>query len=225
MTLNPDERLQNYVEAHSSPEPEVLVRLDRETHLTQLYPRMLSGHIQGGFLKMLVTMIRPARILEIGTFTGYSAIAMGYGLDHVPATPDREGGDSSFLHTIEINPELEEGIRKYIREAGMEKVIMLHIGDAREIIPFIDETWDLVFIDADKPAYVEYYELVMPRLRPGGFIVADNVLWDGKVTGDPGKMDRETRGIVAFNRHVRDDERVENVILPLRDGLMLIRKR
>ena len=209
--------LLSYAEAHTTPEPAALAALNRETHLTQVYPQMLSGHLQGAFLKMVAAMLRPRRVLEIGTFTGYSAIAMGLGL--VTGT---EAGP--VLHTLEANPELEDTIRKYIREAGLEQQIVLHIGQAAEIIPTLDETWDLVFIDADKPGYTCYYDLVMPRLRPGGIIIADNVLWDGKVTGDPEKMDRDTRGIHAFNTLVQNDQRVENVLLPIRDGLMVIRK-
>ena len=130
-----------------------------------------------------------------------------------------------MLHTIEVNPELEDGIRHFIREAGLEDQITLHIGDALEIIPSLDEIWDLVFIDADKPNYLNYYNMVLPMVRKGGFIIADNVLWDGKVTGNPSKMDKDTRGIVEFNEFVQNDERVENVILPVRDGLMLIIKK
>jgi len=129
------------------------------------------------------------------------------------------------LHTIEVNPELEDGIRRYIQEAGLEERVILRIGDALEIIPTLDESWDLVFIDADKPNYLNYYNLVLPKLAPGGFIIADNVLWDGKVTGDPAKMDKDTLGIVKFNEFVHRDERVENLVLPVRDGLMIIRKK
>ena len=206
--------LLQYSEAHTTPEPVVLGRLNRETHLSQVYPQMLSGHFQGTLLRMIVQMLRPKRVLEIGTFTGYSAIAMGLGM--------APGG--SLLHTIEVNPELEDGIRNYIREAGLEERIVLHIGEALEIIPALEESWDLVFIDADKPNYLNYYNLVLPRLRPGGFIVADNVLWDGKVTGDPATMDKDTRGIAEFNEFVHKDTQVENLMLPVRDGLMFIRK-
>ena len=206
--------LLQYSEAHTTPEPVVLARLNRETHLSQVYPQMLSGHFQGTLLRMIVQMLRPERTLEIGTFTGYSSIAMGLGM--APGV--------SLLHTIEVNPELEDGIRNYIREAGLEEHIVLHIGEALEIIPSLDEPWDLVFIDADKPNYLNYYNMVLPRLRPGGFIVADNVLWDGKVTGDPATMDKDTRGIAEFNEFVHKDARVENLMLPVRDGLMIIRK-
>jgi len=139
------------------------------------------------------------------------------------STPPQTG--RGVLHTIEINPELEDGIRRFIREAGLERQIILHIGEALAIIPALDEVWDLVFIDADKPNYLNYYNMVLSRVRPGGFVIADNVLWDGKVTNDPAQMDKDTRGIVEFNEFVHQDKRVENVILPIRDGLMLIRKK
>ena len=226
--------LLNYAEAHTSPEPPVLARLNRETHLSQVYPQMLSGHVQGTFLRMICQMIRPERVLEIGTFTGYSAIAMGLGLISPPTPPavgmtsppaplpGERGG--ALLHTIEVNPELEDGIRSFIGEAGLEKKIILHIGEALKIIPTLDESWDLVFIDADKPNYLNYYKMVLPHVRPRGFIIADNVLWDGKVTGEPGKMDKDTLGIVLFNEFVNNDSQVENLMLPVRDGLMIIRK-
>jgi predicted O-methyltransferase YrrM len=231
--MNTDALLQ-YSEDHTTPEPLILARLNRETHLSQVYPQMLSGHLQGTLLRMIVTMIGPERILEIGTFTGYSAITMGLGMPSTPAPlpvamtsppaplPGERGG--AMLHTIEVNPELEDGIRRFIREAGLEETIVLHIGNALEIIPALDEIWDLVFIDADKPNYLNYYNMVLPRVRPGGFIIADNVLWDGKVTGDPVKMDKDTRGIVEFNEFVQQDGRVENLMLPVRDGLMIVRK-
>ncbi len=212
-----------YSEAHTTPESTVMAKLNRETHLSQVYPQMLSGHIQGTFLRMMIQMLQPERVLEIGTFTGYSAIAMGLGLPSSPVSiPGKER--EPILHTIEVNPELENGIRKYIHEAGLEERIVLHTGKALEIIPDLDETWDLVFIDADKPNYLQYYKMVLPRLRQGGFIIADNVLWDGKVTGEPAKMDKDTRGITEFNDFVHNDKRVENLMLPVRDGLMIIRK-
>lgn len=237
--------LLEYSEAHTTSEPPALARLNRETHLSQVYPQMLSGHLQGALLRMMVQMIQPGRVLEIGTFTGYSAIAMGLAMITPPvstasglaspaaspggglvlplAPPPRERG-GALLHTIEVNQELEDGIRRFIGEAGLEKIIILHIGEAIEIIPTLDEKWDLVFIDADKPNYLNYYNMVLPRLRTGGFIIADNVLWDGKVVGDRDKMDKNTRGIVEFNEFVNSDVRVENLMLPVRDGLMLIRK-
>lgn len=227
-----DDLLLGYAEAHTTPEPPVLARLNRETHLSQVYPQMLSGHVQGALLQMFCRMIRPQRVLEIGTFTGYSAIAMGLGMTPASALPGstspptfllKERG-GALLHTIEVNPELEDGIRGFIREAGLAETVILHIGQALGIIPTLDEVWDLVFIDADKPNYLNYYRMVLPLVRQGGFIIADNVLWDGKVTGNPSKMDKDTRGIVEFNEFVHGDSRVENVILPVRDGLMILRK-
>lgn len=213
--------IQEYVESHSTEEPEILRKLNRETHLTQVYPQMLSGHLQGLMLRMIVGMLNPKRILEIGTFTGYSALAMALGWDL-----DAESiADADFmLHTIEANPELESGIRKYIQEAGLENRVTLHIGEAASVIPQLKEVWDMVFIDADKPNYLNYYQMVFPQVRSGGFILADNVLWDGKVLNDPEKMDKDTRGIVAFNEYVQKDRRVENLLLPIRDGLMLVKK-
>ena len=213
--------IHEYAESHSTEEPEILRKLNRETHLTQVYPQMLSGHLQGLMLRMIVGMLNPKRILEIGTFTGYSALAMALGWDL-----DAESiADADFmLHTIEANPELESGIRKYIQEAGLENRITLHIGEAASVIPQLKEVWDMVFIDADKPNYLNYYQMVFPRVRSGGFILADNVLWDGKVLNDPEKMDKDTRGIVAFNEYVQKDRRVENLLLPIRDGLMLVKK-
>ncbi len=214
----------DYVTAHTTPESPVLQKLNRETHLTQVSPQMMSGHIQGAFLRMLVHMLQPERVLEIGTFTGYSAISMGLGMiqSHIASPKMRS---VPWLHTIELNPELEDGIRKFIFEAGLEKQVVLHIGPALEIIPTIEEMWDLVFIDADKTNYLQYYQMVLPLVNPGGFIIADNVLWDGKVTGNSSKMDKDTCGIVAFNDFVHLDNRVENLILPVRDGLMIIRKK
>ncbi len=235
-----------YAESNTTKELPVLAKLNRETHLSQVYPQMLSGHLQGTLLRMFVQMIRPARILEIGTFTGYSAIAMGLGMTSPPAPlptdmtsppaplptdkpsppaplPGERGG--ALLHTIEVNPELEDGIRKFIAEAGLGDQIVVHIGEALEIIPTLDEEWDLVFIDADKPNYLNYFNMVLPRLRTGGFIIADNVLWGGKVLDDSGKMDKDTRGIVEFNNFIREDERVEKIMLPVRDGLMILRKK
>ena len=214
------EELYQYAAAHTTPETTVLARLNRETHLSQVYPQMLSGHLQGAFLRMASQMIRPSRILEIGTFTGYSAINLAMGLKPEPGS----GSGDGVLHTIEVNPEHEDMIRMFIREAGLEEKIVLHIGLALDIIPKLDEVWDLVFIDADKPNYLNYYQMVLPCLRQGGIIIADNVLWDGKVTGDPAKMDKDTRGICRFNEFVQNDRRVENILLPIRDGLMILRK-
>jgi len=202
-----------YAEAHTSVELSLLAKLSRETHLTQIYPRMLAGNLQGTFLRMISTMLRPKRILEIGTFTGYSTINLAMGM-----------GEGK-LHTIEVNPELEEIIRRYIREAGLEERIILHNGDALQIIPTLNETWDLIYIDADKPNYLNYYRMLFDHLRPGGFFIADNALWGGKVLHPKKKLDKDTLGIVEFNEFVQQDGRVENVLLPVRDGIMLIQKK
>lgn len=213
--MNSNELLE-YAEQHSTPEYTFLDRLNRETQLTQLYPRMLAGHMQGMLLRLISLMIKPRRILEIGTFTGYSAINFAMGLY---SSPTEEG----FLHTIEVDPEQETIIRKYFSEAGIEKKVILHIGEAMKIIPTLDEIWDMVYIDADKPNYLNYYNLVFDRVRPGGFILADNALWDGKVL-NPGTRSKDTLGIIEFNEFVLKDDRVENLLLPFRDGLMIVRK-
>lgn len=223
------ENILDYCRSHTTAEPEMLQRLTRETHLTQVYPRMLTGHMQGTLLRLISAMLRPRHILEIGTFTGYSAICMGSTLMTSPPSPPLEGEGcrggvtQPSLHTIEINPEQEEIIRKYLAEAGLEDVVHLHIGDALEIIPTLDYSWDLVYIDADKPNYLNYYKMVLPKVRQGGFIIADNALWDGKVL-EPETADKDTLGIMEFNDYVQQDSRVENLLLPFRDGLMIVRK-
>lgn len=205
--------LDQYILDHITPEEDFLRELDRETHLKVLRSRMLSGHLQGQILSMISCMIKPKCILEIGTFTGYSALCLAKGL--------AEGGR---LHTIEIDDELESIAKKYILKSGMSDRIFQHIGDARQIIPSINQSFDLVFIDADKREYCDYYNLVFEYIPVGGFILADNILWDGKVV-DPDAADEEqTRGILEFNNLVQNDSRVRNVILPVRDGIMLVQK-
>ncbi|WP_372776147.1 O-methyltransferase [Mangrovibacterium sp.] len=211
MTTNYE--LDKYILEHSSPEDPVLYELDRETNISILRPRMLSGHIQGMLLTMLAQMLQPTRILEIGTFTGYSAICLAKGLQN-----------DGKLHTIEVNDELEWIATKYIEKAGMRDKIAQHIGNACEIIPMLDETFDFVFLDGNKREYSQYYELVFDKVRPGGYILADNILWDGKVVEALDPRDEQTIGILDFNKKVKNDHRVKQVILPLRDGLMLIRK-
>jgi len=206
--------IENYAEEHTSPESPLLSKLNRETHLSQVYPRMLSGHIEGTFLRMICNIQKPRRVLEIGTFTGYSAIFMAMGLP-----------ENGILHTIEVNPEQEEIITRYIHEAGLAEKIVLHIGDAMEIIPSLNEKWDLVFLDADKPNYLQYYNILFERLKPGGILLADNALWDGKVLKVKERMDADTTGIAEFNDFIQNDERVENVLLPVRDGIMVVRKK
>lgn len=205
--------LDQYILNHISPEDDFLRELDRETHLKVLRSRMLSGHLQGQILSMISCMIKPKHILEIGTFTGYSALCLAKGL--------AEGGK---LHTIEIDDELELIAQKYFEKSGMADRIVQHIGDAREIIPSINQLFDLVFIDADKREYVEYYKLVFNHIPVGGFLLADNILWNGKVTDPDAAGEEQTRGILDFNDLVHNDHRVKNVILPVRDGIMLIQK-
>ncbi len=207
------EELEDYILSHIDEEGEMLSRLDRETHLFHLRPRMCSGHLQGKLLKMFVRMIRPKNILELGTFTGYSALSLADGM-----TGDGE------LHTIEIDDELEDFIREHFENSPHADRLKLHVGDAREIIPQLGLTFDLVFIDANKRQYLEYYNLVFDYVTPGGFIIADNTLWDGKVVDYGKKLDAQTAGILEFNNFVARDKRVEKVILPLRDGLTLIHK-
>jgi len=174
---------------------------------------MLSGNVQGKFLEMICRMLQPKRVLEIGTFTGYSAIAMAQGLNN-----------DALIYTIEVNEEMESFIHEYISKSGLEKKIKLLMGDALEIIPTLEEEFDLVFIDADKEQYVDYYKLAKTKLKKGGFILADNVLWSGKVIESSSKTDKETQGIVEFNEFVNNDPEVEQLMLSIRDGLMLIRK-
>lgn len=212
ITTNPD--LERYSEAHTTPEPEFLHKLNRETHLKIRMPNMLSGHLQGQFLRMLSMMIKPERILEIGTFTGYSAICLTAGM--------KKGGQ---LHTIDNNPELEDMALHYFREAGLEESIMMHIGEAADIIPGIAGPFDLVFIDADKENYIRYFDMILPEVSTGGWIIADNALWYGKVIDPKELADPETAGIVAFNDYIQNSPDVENVLAPIRDGLMIMRKR
>lgn len=211
LELSPE--LEQYIEAHSQREEPVLVELARATHLQVLRPRMLSGNLQGQLLRMLCRMIDARSVLEIGTYTGYAAISMAMGM-----------GEDGVLHTIDVNDELEDFTREFIRKSGLEKRIVFHVGDALKIIPELKEMFDLVFIDADKREYPEYYRLVFDKVRVGGIIVADDVLWDGKVVTEGEKTDAQTRGILDFNDMVQADERVENLLLPVRHGLMLMRK-
>jgi predicted O-methyltransferase YrrM len=209
-----DKALEDYAKQHTSPEPETRQELSRETWLKKIYPRMLSGHLQGALLTMFSQMIQPNRILEIGTFTGYSALAIARGLD-----------ESGILYTIDINEEHELLAKKYFKKENVGKKINMIIGNALEIIPTINEAWDLVFIDADKTNYSNYYDLVFDKVKPGGWIIADNVLWNGKVLDNPDDADKDTAALITFNNKIQSDERVENMLLPFRDGLMLIRKK
>jgi caffeoyl-CoA O-methyltransferase len=206
-----NEAIQQYAEQHTSEENPLLKRINRDTHAQVMMPRMLSGHLQGRLLAMISAMIRPRRILEIGTYTGYSALCLAEGL-----------APQGKLITLDINEELEDRVRRYIAEAGLQEAIDYRIGDAGALIPTLDEVFDLVFIDADKERYGKYYDLVIDKVRPGGFMLADNVLRDGKVLDE--KTDKDTRAIQEFNRKIHADPRVENVLLPVRDGIMLLRK-
>jgi caffeoyl-CoA O-methyltransferase len=227
--------IEAYAREISTPESGVLAKLNRTTHAHMIRPRMLSGHLQGLLLEMISHMIRPGAILEIGTYTGYSAICLAQGL--------AEGG---MLHTIDHNPELEDFTREYIRMAGLEEKIVLHTGEALDVIPTLDETFDLVFIDADKENYIRYFDLAFGKLRPGGVILADNVLWSGKVItekagghkvgGKPceaaegtgfrqGPADPETMGIIRYNEYLKTHPGIINLLLPFRDGLMISIKR
>lgn len=202
----------HYAEEHTRYEGDVLADLEKETYLKVLMPRMCSGHLQGQILRMFAAMIRPKRVLEIGTYTGYSAIAMAQAMP-----------EDGLLYTIDINEELKPLVQTFIKRAGLDSKIQLHFGDAMQIVPTLHESWDLVFIDADKENYLNYYQMVLPKLSAGGFIIADNVLWSGKVC-DPEINDPETLALKEFNDFVHADSRVENVLLPVRDGLMILRK-
>ena len=208
-----DDSILAYALQHSSAEDEVLLSLSRETNLRTVYPNMLSGHLQGKLLEMISHLLKPARILEIGTFTGYSGICLARGL-----------ADNGILHTIDINDETTAIARKYFDLAGVTDKIRIHTGKALEIIPTLGDVFDLVFIDADKAQYINYYNAVFDKLRTGGFILADNVLWGGKVLESSKYNDRETRGILDFNKFISEDKRIEKLLIPLRDGMFLIRK-
>ncbi len=211
MDFLPDD-IARYVEVHTSPESDLLKQISRDTHAQVLMPRMLSGHVQGRFLAMISQFIKPKYILEIGTYTGYSAICLAEGL-----APDGK------LITIDVNEELESRVRIYFQKADFESKVDYRIGDAAKIIPTLDVMFDLVFIDADKENYSLYYDLVFDKVKIGGAILADNVLWSGKVTQT--KMDKDTQALIEFNKKVYNDTRVEALLLPLRDGIMMLRKK
>jgi len=205
--------LESYILDHSSPEDPLLAELYRFTHLNVINPNMAAGHLQGKFLEFITFMIKPRYALEIGTYTGYSAISIAKGLP-----------DGAILHTIDDNDELAEISSSYIRKAQLSGKIIAHTGRAQDIIPSLKLKFDLVFIDGDKREYVEYHHLALSNLSPGGIILADNVLWGGKAPV-AGTKDPQTLGIIAFNEVVRSDQTVEKIILPLRDGMMMIRKK
>lgn len=206
--------LDDYILSHSEAEPPYLAQVNRATHVKLINPRMCSGHLQGRVLSMLCSMIQPKRIMELGTFTGYSALCMAEALP-----------ESGVLHTIECDDELEDFILQNFAGSEHGSKIKLHIGEALKVIASIDEIFDLVFIDADKREYLAYYEAVLPKVKPGGFILADNTLWDGKVLKPVDANDKQTIEIMRFNDFVAADSRVEKVMLPLRDGLTIIRKK
>lgn len=209
------ELLDKYIISHSDEEGKLLERLNRDAHVNLLRPRMISGHLQGRIIKMLTRMINPSQVLELGTFAGYSALCFAEGMD-----------DSAEIHTVDNDDELEEFVAKYLELSEHGHKVRQHIGNALDIIPqFKDEQFDLVFIDADKRLYCEFYDLVFPKVKKGGFIFADNTLWDGKVIEDPLPTDAQTGGILAFNDIIAKDSRIEKVILPLRDGMTLIYKK
>jgi predicted O-methyltransferase YrrM len=204
--------IEEYLEQHATPMDEVLHELYRETHLHAMNPRMASGPVQGRFLQLLCQLMQPKKVLEVGTFTGFATICMARGM-----------ASDGLLTTIEANEEYEGIIRKYLAKAAVADRVRLIIGDAKEVIPTLEGGFDLVFIDADKISYPSYYDLVIEKLNPGGVVLADNVLWEGKVL-NVGTKERDTKAIQAFNDKVQNDPRVENVLLPLRDGLMMVRK-
>ncbi len=203
--------LLDFALAHSSPLPPLLLELERETHLRTMAPQQLSGPVQGQLLRFLSQMLRPRRVLEIGTFTGFSALCLAEGL-----------ADDGILHTIEADDELQPIIQKFVQRAGFQEKIKLHIGDAAAIVPTLKEEFDLVFLDGGKLNYAQHFDLVFPKIRPGGWLLADNVLWEGRVLTD--EKDATARALRAFNEKICRDPRLENLLLPLRDGLMIARK-
>lgn len=208
------DNIEQYILSHIDEEGELLRNLNRDAHVNLLRPRMLSGHLQGRLLKMFCRMIQPKYILEIGTYTAYATLCLAEG-----------AADEAEIHTIEVNDELEDFIMKHLHKSKLKDKIHLHIGDAIQIIPTIDCIFDLVFIDANKRHYCEYYDLIFDKVRPGGLIIADNTIWDGKVLETPHPTDKQTIGIQEFNDMLAKDPRVEKVILPVRDGLTLIWKK
>jgi predicted O-methyltransferase YrrM len=205
-------KIENYVSTYLSKEDDLLRELDRVTNLRTLAPRMLSGHVQGNFLSIISSILRPKRILEIGTFTGYSALCLAAGL-----------ADDGLIYTLDRDEETALIAQSFFERSEYKSKIRHIVGDAKSIIPTLDEEWDLVFIDADKEAYLVYYEMVIEKVRPSGIILADNILWSGKIVEEP--MDKKTRLIHEFNMAIAQDTRVKNVILPLRDGVNVIMKK
>ena len=209
-----EKNLADYCENHTSPESELLSNLNRDTHLKVVSPRMLSGHLQGRFLSFISKLQQPQLIIEIGTYTGYSALCLAEGL-----------AESGKLISIDVNEETSSYAQSFIDKSDYQNQIELVVADAKAFIPTISNPIDLVFIDADKKNYLAYYQLIIEKLNTGGIIIADNVLWSGKITMPEGEMDRETLALHEFNEFVQNDGRVENMLLPIRDGLMVIRKK
>ncbi|HRH58163.1 MAG TPA: O-methyltransferase [Chitinophagales bacterium] len=206
------QEIEKYIDTHTTDESDVLQQLNRKTYTDVLMPQMLSGKVQGQFLKFISQMLQPNRVLEIGTYTGYAAICLAAGLT-----------ETGKLFTIDINEELEDMVKTHVQKAGLQNKIVQIIGNATQEISRLEETFDLIFIDADKQNYSLYYDLVFDKLRSGGFILADNVLWSGKITEE--KKDKDTQSLAEFNDKVQQDNRVENVIVSIRDGVMMIRKK
>lgn len=206
------QEIEKYIDTHTTDESDVLQQLNRKTYTDVLMPQMLSGKVQGQFLKFISQMLQPNRVLEIGTYTGYAAICLAAGLT-----------ETGKLFTIDINEELEDMVKTHVQKAGLQNKIVQIIGNATQEISRLEETFDLIFIDADKQNYSLYYDLVFDKLRSGGFILADNVLWSGKITDE--KKDKDTQSLAEFNDKVQQDNRVENVIVSIRDGVMMIRKK
>jgi len=211
--IKADKILDQYVIDHIEDEDPLLVRLYRKTYVRMVNGRMCSGHLQGSLLTLLSKLIRPTRILEIGTYTGYSALCLAKGLS-----------DNGLLYTIEINEEFKQFAAEFFEEAGMSDKIIHHIGDAEDIVPQLDEMFDLVFIDADKRKYLTHYNLVFPKVKIGGIIIADNTLWAGKIVEKVVRTDEQTKGVIQFNDFVKADPRVETFMIPIRDGMTVLRK-
>lgn len=206
--------LDNYILRHIDDEPELLKKLNRDAHRDLLWPRMVSGHLQGRILSMLCHMIQAKCILELGTFAGYSALCMAEALP-----------EDGRVHTVELNDELEEFAQGFFDQSEHGHKVQLHIGDALDLISDIDEVFDLVFIDANKRHYVDYYNMVFDKVKSGGYIIADNILWDGKVVAEVASKDKQTQGILNYNKMIKEDDRVEVVIFPIRDGMSVARKK
>ena len=208
-----DPKIEQYVSDHTEKESDILYQLYRETWQKVINPRMLAGNIQGRIISMLSHMIQPKSILEVGTYTGYSAICWAEGL-----------AENGKVHSIDINEELEPLVTRFFEKAGVNHLVKRYYGNAMDLIPTMKQEWDIVFLDADKSNYLNYYNMVIDQVRPGGYIIADNVLWSGKVIEDPATFDEDTKALDAYNKYTQEDERVQSVLFPVRDGIMISRK-